>query len=70
MIISALNERPMPVYGKGNNVRGWLHVDDRATTLLKVLNQGKLGESYIVGGDAERSNLDVVKTICTLIDEA
>ena len=70
MIISALNERPMPIYGKGENVRDWLHVNDHATALLRVLDQGKLGESYLVGGDAERSNLDAVKTICTLIDEA
>jgi dTDP-glucose 4,6-dehydratase len=70
MIISALNKRPLPVYGNGENVRDWLHVNDHATALLKVLDQGKLGESYLIGGDAERSNLDAVKTICTLIDEA
>jgi dTDP-glucose 4,6-dehydratase len=69
MIINALNKRPLPVYGKGANVRDWLHVNDHATALLKVLDQGKLGESYLIGGDAERSNLDVVKTICALIDE-
>ena len=70
MIISALNKQPLPVYGKGENVRDWLHVEDHATALLKVLDHGKLGESYLVGGNAERSNLDVVRAICTLMDEA
>ena len=70
IVISALNKRPLPVYGKGENVRDWLHVDDHAVALLKVLDYGKLGESYLIGGDAERSNLDVVKAICSLMDEA
>jgi dTDP-glucose 4,6-dehydratase len=70
MIISALNKRPLPVYGRGENVRDWLHVDDHAVALLRVLDHGKLGESYLIGGDAERSNLDVVKAICSLMDEA
>jgi dTDP-glucose 4,6-dehydratase len=70
IIISALNKRPLPVYGKGENVRDWLHVDDHAVALLKVLDHGKLGESYLIGGDSERSNLDVVKAICSLMDEA
>ena len=69
MIINALNERPLPIYGKGQNVRDWLHVDDHATALLKVLDYGKPGESYLVGGNAERSNIEVVKAICTLMDK-
>ena len=70
MIINALNKRPLPIYGSGENVRDWLHVDDHATALLKVLDHGKLGESYLIGGNAERSNLEVVRAICTLMDEA
>ena len=69
MIINALNKRPLPVYGKGENVRDWLHVDDHAEALLKILDHGKIGQNYLVGGNAERSNLVVVKNICNLIDE-
>jgi dTDP-glucose 4,6-dehydratase len=69
MIISALNKRPLPVYGKGENVRDWLHVNDHASALLQILDEGRLGESYLVGGDAERSNIDVVRSICALLDE-
>ncbi|HJN24370.1 MAG TPA: dTDP-glucose 4,6-dehydratase [Rhodospirillales bacterium] len=69
MIISALDKRPLPIYGKGENVRDWLHVNDHASALLNVLDSGRPGDSYLVGGDAERSNIDVVKTICALLDE-
>jgi dTDP-glucose 4,6-dehydratase len=70
MIISAMDKRPLPVYGKGDNVRDWLHVNDHASALLNVLDKGQLGNSYLVGGDAERSNIDVVKTICALLDDS
>lgn len=69
MILRALDKKPLPVYGKGDNVRDWLHVDDHARALLTVLQNGRTGESYLIGGDAERSNLDVVRRVCALLDE-
>ena len=58
----------MPVYGKGENVRDWLHVDDHAEALLLIASEGRLGESYNVGGGAERTNLEVVEAICAALD--
>jgi dTDP-glucose 4,6-dehydratase len=69
VIIRALRGEKLPVYGKGENVRDWLHVDDHAEALLMVLQRGRPGETYNVGGDAERKNIDVVRTICALLDE-
>ncbi|MEQ8356916.1 MAG: dTDP-glucose 4,6-dehydratase [Kiloniellaceae bacterium] len=69
MIISALDGRPLPVYGKGENVRDWLHVEDHARALAAVLTQGRVGETYNVGGDSELRNIDVVHMICDLLDE-
>ena len=68
MIINGLEGKPLPVYGSGENVRDWLHVDDHARALHRVLAEGRLGEKYNVGGDAERRNIDVVRGICTLLD--
>ena len=68
-ILNALEGKPLPVYGRGENVRDWLHVDDHAEALELVLTRGRIGESYNVGGRAERSNLQVVETICDLLDE-
>ena len=68
MIFSALAGKLLPVYGDGKNVRDWLHVDDHARALALIFDQGKIGRSYNVGGDTERSNLQVVKTICALLD--
>ena len=68
-IINALEGKPLPVYGRGENVRDWLLVDDHAEALELILTCGRIGESYNVGGQAERSNLQVVETICDLIDE-
>ncbi len=70
MIIKALLGEPLPVYGKGENVRDWLHVDDHAEALWLVLRRGVVGDSYNVGGNSERKNLDVVHTICDLVDRA
>jgi len=67
-ILNALEGKPLPVYGRGENVRDWLHVDDHAEALELVLTRGTPGESYNVGGRAERSNLQVVETICDLLD--
>ena len=69
MIINALTEKPLPVYGKGENVRDWLHVEDHARALATVLRQGRIGETYNVGGDSEMRNIDVVGMICDLVDE-
>ncbi|MDC0432613.1 dTDP-glucose 4,6-dehydratase [bacterium] len=69
MIIKALKGEKLPVYGTGENIRDWLYVDDHANALCKILLEGKKGESYNVGGNAEVSNLDVVRNICRLLDE-
>jgi dTDP-glucose 4,6-dehydratase len=68
MIAKALNGEAMPVYGRGENVRDWLHVDDHAEALLLIAERGRIGASYNVGGDAERSNIDVVRAICARLD--
>jgi dTDP-glucose 4,6-dehydratase len=68
-IIKGLRGEPMPVYGQGLNVRDWLFVDDHARALTMVLEQGRLGETYNIGGNAERRNVDVVKAICDAMDE-
>jgi len=68
-ILNALEGKPLPVYGKGDNVRDWLHVEDHAEALLTVVERGRLGESYNIGGGAERRNLEVVEAICDLVDE-
>lgn len=67
-ILNALEGKPLPVYGRGANVRDWLYVDDHARALELVLTRGAVGESYNVGGRAERTNLEVVETICDLLD--
>ena len=69
MIINAQAGKPLPVYGKGDNVRDWLYVDDHAHALRAVLEHGEPGETYNIGGNAERRNIDVVNTICGTLDE-
>jgi dTDP-glucose 4,6-dehydratase len=69
VILNALEGKPLPVYGKGANVRDWLYVDDHARALELVMRRGRNGESYNVGGRAERSNLEVVEAICDALDE-
>lgn len=68
MILNALEERSLPVYGRGENVRDWLFVDDHARALVTILEEGRLGEGYNVGGRNERSNLQVVEAICDTLD--
>lgn len=68
-IINALEGRRLPVYGRGENVRDWLFVDDHADALLTILERGVPGEVYCVGGRNERRNIDVVRAICSLLDE-
>jgi len=69
MIINALHGQPLPVYGDGANIRDWLHVDDHARALRLIMSKGRMGEKYNVGGKNERTNLQVVKAICALMDE-
>ncbi len=69
VILNAKAGKPLPIYGKGDNVRDWLFVDDHARALRLVLEQGKVGETYNIGGHNERTNLEVVRTICSLLDE-
>ncbi len=68
-ILNALHGRPIPVYGTGENIRDWLYVEDHADALLLVLEKGTLGRSYNIGGENERRNIDLVRTICALLDE-
>jgi dTDP-glucose 4,6-dehydratase len=69
VILNALHGRPIPVYGRGENVRDWLYVEDHADALLLVVQKGKVGRSYNIGGENERRNIDLVRTICALLDE-
>ncbi len=69
VIQNALAGKPLPIYGKGDNIRDWLYVDDHARALLRVLEAGVVGETYNVGGWNEKTNLEVVHTICDLLDE-
>lgn len=69
VILNALEAKPLPVYGSGTNVRDWLYVDDHAAALELVLTKGRVGQSYNVGGRAERTNLQVVEAICDLLDQ-
>jgi dTDP-glucose 4,6-dehydratase len=68
MILNALEDRPLPVYGNGSNVRDWLYVDDHARALLLVLEKGRLGEKYNIGGRNECTNLEIVERICDMLD--
>lgn len=69
VIQNALSGKPLPVYGDGKQIRDWLFVEDHAKALFTVLEKGKVGETYNVGGDSERQNIEVVKTICACLDE-
>jgi len=69
VILKALHRQPIPVYGTGDNIRDWLYVDDHADALLTVLDKGAQGETYNIGGNNERTNLELVKTICSLVDD-
>ncbi len=69
IILNCLESKPLPVYGQGANVRDWLYVDDHAAALMLVNEKGASGETYNVGGHNERTNLEVVKTVCRILDE-
>ena len=68
-ITNALAGEPITVHGKGNNIRDWLHVEDHVDALLLVMDKGKIGQQYCIGGDGERTNIQVVRTICSILDE-
>jgi dTDP-glucose 4,6-dehydratase len=69
MILNALESKPLPVYGDGMNVRDWLFVEDHCAAIRAVLENGRVGETYNIGGNSERANIDVVTAICDLVDE-
>ncbi|MBP85123.1 MAG: dTDP-glucose 4,6-dehydratase [Planctomycetaceae bacterium] len=70
MIVNALEGRPLPVYGDGSNVREWLHVCDFCAAVTRILERGEVGETYNVGGNCERSNLEIVQSICEVVDRS
>ncbi len=69
VILNAVSGKPLPIYGKGDNIRDWLYVDDHANALRLVLERGKLGETYNIGGWNEKTNLEVVHAICAILDD-
>ncbi|MCC5968276.1 MAG: dTDP-glucose 4,6-dehydratase [Natronohydrobacter sp.] len=69
VILNALAGKPLPIYGDGSNVRDWLYVEDHTDALLLVVEKGQLGRSYNIGGENERSNLDLVRTLCAILDD-
>ena len=69
VILNALDGKALPIYGKGNQIRDWLYVEDHARALYKVVTEGKIGETYNIGGHNEKQNIEVVKTICHILDE-
>jgi dTDP-glucose 4,6-dehydratase len=66
MVVNALHDKPLPVYGHGTNVRDWLHVDDHCSALVTALEKGKRGNVYNIGGNSERQNIQIVKLILGL----
>lgn len=69
VILNALEGKPLPIYGKGDQVRDWLYVEDHARALYKVVTEGVVGEAYNIGGHNEKQNIEVVRTVCALLDE-
>jgi dTDP-glucose 4,6-dehydratase len=68
VILNALEGKELPIYGKGNQIRDWLYVEDHARALIKVATEGEIGETYNIGGHNEKQNIEVVKTICDILD--
>lgn len=69
MVLNAINGKPLPVYGDGMQIRDWLYVDDHCEGIWKVVTQGRVGETYCIGGDNQPPNIEIVKTICQILDE-
>ena len=68
VILNALAGKPLPIYGDGSNIRDWLYVEDHAAALLLVVKKGQVGRSYNIGGENERTNLELVQSICAILD--
>jgi dTDP-glucose 4,6-dehydratase len=69
MVLSGLAAKPLPVYGQGLNIRDWLHVDDHVAALRRIVDRGRIGETYLIGARAEARNIDLVHAICRLLDQ-
>ena len=69
MILNALGNKPLPLYGDGQQVRDWLYVEDHCRAILRVLQDGRVGETYNIGGQSEKSNLEVAILVCAILDE-
>ncbi|MGR9073219.1 MAG: dTDP-glucose 4,6-dehydratase, partial [Gammaproteobacteria bacterium] len=69
IVLNALEGRPIPVYGDGRNVRDWLYVGDHCAAIGEVLQKGRPGEVYNIGGNCEKTNLDVIRSVCAILDE-
>ena len=69
VILNAIHGKPLPIYGDGSQIRDWLYVEDHAKALIKVITEGKIGETYNIGGHNEKTNLEVVETVCELLEE-
>jgi dTDP-glucose 4,6-dehydratase len=67
--LNALNSKPLPIYGDGQQIRDWLYVKDHSSAIREILKQGQIGEIYNVGAQNEQTNLEVVETLCTILDE-
>ena len=69
MILNACEGKSLPIYGDGSNIRDWLHVEDHCSGILAVLKRGRLGETYCIGGASEKTNMEVINTLCSILDE-
>ena len=69
LFLNAIHGKPLPIYGDGSQIRDWLYVEDHAKALIKVVTEGEIGETYNIGGHNEKTNLEVVETICDLLEE-
>ena len=69
MIANALNDKPLPVYGTGENVRDWLYVEDHCKAIDLIIHNGRIGEVYNIGGHNERDNIQILNTVCAILDE-
>ena len=69
IILNALDRKPLPVYGSGQNIRDWLYIEDHVSALYNVVNEGKIGETYNIGSNNEKTNIEVVNTICEILDQ-
>ena len=68
MILNACEGKSLPIYGDGSNIRDWLHVEDHCSGILSVLQKGRVGQTYCIGGDSEKTNMEVIDTLCEILD--